>query len=245
MKNKIISMLLLSSVCLSAHATSTVVLPETTKSIKLSSENPNRIHCTDGNVNDMAFPDDYPLTARAKNQNLYISYKKLLQPDGEVETVSDSHTLHVVCDGQVYTMVVNPIKGQGRTIRLGDPTAKQLKNNAQIMREKSEDEIISDLIYAAYHNDLPPNYTVSPSNKKMSSVIAGITFDEVRKISLNGLGLSLKEYVVTGAPGSLVPHQMIIEQGKHFSKTLRGVSIKPERLPANGKARLFILETKI
>ena len=245
MKNKIISILLLSSACISAHAANNVVFPETTKTIKLSNENPNRIHCTDGNVNDMAFPDDYPLTARAKEQNLYISYKKLQQPDGEIENVTESHTLHIVCDGQVYTMVVNPIKGQGRTIRLGDPTASQLKQNAKIMREKSEDEIIADLIYAAYHNDLPPNYTVSPSKKRMSSIVAGLTFDEIRKVSLNGIGISLKEYVVTGEPGSLVPHQMIVEQGRYFSKTLRGVSIKPERLPENGKARLFILETKI
>lgn len=245
MKNKIVSIILLSSVCISAHATNNVVYPETTKTIKLSNENPNRIHCTEGNVNDMAFPEDYPLTARAKDQNLYISYQKLQQGDGSIEKLTESHTLHIVCDGQVYTMVVNPIKGQGRTIRLGDPTAKQLKNNAKIMREKSEDEIIADLIFAAYHNDLPPNYTVSQSKNRLSSVVAGLTFDEIRKISLNGIGISLKEYIVTGVPGSLVPHQLIIEQGRFFSETLRGVSIKPERLPENGKARLFILEAKL
>lgn len=245
MKNKLISIIGLSFFCISAHATNNVVFPESATSITLSSENPNRVHCVDGNVNDMAFPEEYPLAARAKEDNLYISYKKLQQPDGKIEYATKKHTLHVVCAGQVFTMLVTPIKGQGITVRLGDPTAKKLKSNAKIMREKSEDEIIADLVYAAYHNELPPNYSVSPSNKRMSSVIAGLTFDEIRRISLNGIGLSLKEYVVNGAPGSLVPHQMIIEQGKHFSKKLRGVSIKPERLPENGKARLFILETKI
>lgn len=245
MNSKLTLLSCLACACLSAHAADSVVHPETSTTIELSSQNPNRLHCTEGDINDMAFPEDYPLTARAKGGNLYLSYKKLQQPDGTIKTVSESHTLHVICNGSVYTMVVKPQEGQGMTIRLGDPVAKQLRANTRLMREKSEDEIIADLLVAAYHNELPPNYTVSPSNKSLSHVIAGLTFNEVRHISLNGIGLTLKEYVIVGAPGSIVPPNMIIAQGSHFSERLRGVSVKPERLREDGTSRLFVLESKL
>ncbi|HBU51487.1 MAG: hypothetical protein CL602_01600 [Alteromonas sp.] len=245
MKSKLPLLSLLACTCVSVHAADSVVHPETSTTISLSSQNPNRLNCTEGDINDMAFPEDYPLTARAKGGNLYLSYKKLQQPDGSIKTVTETHTLHVICDGAVYTMVVNPVEGQGKTVRLGDPVAQQLRANTRLLREKSEDEIIADLLVAAYHNELPPNYTVTPSNKSLPHVIAGLTFNEVRHVSLNGIGLTLKEYVIVGSPGSIVPPNMIIAQGSHFSERLRGVSVKPERLREDGTSRMFVLESKL
>ncbi|GHG07070.1 TraK domain-containing protein [Thalassotalea marina] len=245
MKSSYLNAILFLGVCFQASAQNSIVHPEVETNITLSSTNPNRFNCTDGIVNDMAFPDDFPISAKAKDGNLYVSYTKYQEANGDVKTVKKKHTLHVVCDSKVYTMIVHPIEGQGRTIRLGDPITSQLKKNSKLLREKSEDELIANLVLAAYHNDLPPNFTVSSSNKSMKNVIAGITFDEIRNISLNGVGLSLKEYIVTGEPGSLIPPKLIVEQGKYFSDRLRGVSIKPERLPENGKARLFVLENKL
>jgi conjugal transfer pilus assembly protein TraK len=244
MKNKIL-VLAMACVCISAHAADTYVYPDSSKAVMLSSENPNRINCADGDINDMVYPEDYPLAARAKADNLYASFKKLQQPDGSSKLVEKKFTLHVVCGGEVFTMEVTPVTGKGKLIRLGDPASQQLKANAKILREKSEDEIIADLLYASYHNNLPPNYTISSKTTVLPPIFAGLNIVQVRTVSLNGIGLVLKEYIVEGTPGSIIPPKMFIEAGANFSTKMRGVSVKPERLPENGKARLFILETKL
>lgn len=243
MKNK----LLLIALALGASSVSadTIVHPDKSTPVQLSAENPNRIICQGGDINDMAVPGDLPIDPKAKGSNVFLSYKKLQKPDASFELITKVHTLHVVCAGEVYTMEVTPVTGMGKQIRLGDPLADAMRANLKIARERSEDEIIATLIKAAYHNDLPPNYTVVRKSQIVDADLTGLTVQLVRTISLNGIGLALKEYKVTGAPGTLTPPRMFLKNGIKFSTRLRGVSVKPERLDEKGVTRLFILEDKV
>lgn len=221
-----------------------IAAPDSFTEIHLSNSNPNRFHCVNGNVNDVAYPADVPIDAKTKDKNLFISYKLLQGLSGETEYVSKRHDIHVVCGGEVFSFSVIPERiAQSKVVRMGDPNRKFLEENAKQLREMSEEELYASLVMTALKNDYKGNITATQQYKKIPQIIPNVTIEETRQLTMSGAGLRLREYTVTAEPGKVIQKEQLIDSS--LSSSMLAIAVHPAKTGSDGKTRLFVVEKKI
>lgn len=243
MKKMIITILAMLSTVTNANE-EYIAAPESFTEIHLSNSNPNRFHCVNGNVNDVAFPKDVPIDARTKDKNLFLSYKILQGLTGANEYITKQHDIHVVCAGEVYSFSIVPEKTtSGKIVRMGDPNRKFLEENARLLREMSEEELFTSLILTAINNDYKGNITATQQYRKLPPIIDQVTIEETRQLTMSGAGLRLKEYIVTAKPGTVVRKEDLLKG--ELSTAMLAIAIHPAKTGIDGKTRMFVVEKKI
>lgn len=221
-----------------------IATPDTTTGVQLSNTNPNRFHCVNGNVNDVVFPKDIPMEAVPKNSELFVSYKVLDDGMGMLSYVEKAHDLHVVCAGEVFTFSVTPVSdAPATTVRMGNPNKKIIDENAKLLQDKSVEELYSYLIINAFNNDYQGNITGSEVYIKYAPLVPGVTIELVRELVMAGAGLRLKEFVLTAEPGTNVQKEKFIVN--ELSPSMLAITTHPPVVGDDGKARLFIVESRL
>lgn len=221
------------------------ILPDTLTTVALNNQNPNHIVCVDGDVNDYYAPKHIPIEVTASGQNLFVAYLFQSQMAGLTESyefVSESHIMHITCNGLVYSLKINPVGSATEKIYLGDPNLASLKQNAELVRTKSAEDLIVELTLATINNDLPPQYSVTRLNEVMPPVFAGLKIVKRRKVALNGVGLVLVEYEIFSDSVAQLTKKAFIR--REFSNKMRSISLVPETVTPSQPARLFIVEDK-
>ncbi|MEY8201086.1 MAG: type-F conjugative transfer system secretin TraK [Colwellia sp.] len=217
------------------------ITPDTPTRVTFSNDNPNRLVCVSGLMNDIVSPSHIPKETKTIGKNAFYAYKMKPKSNGEIQYVDKSHDIYAVCDGQVYTLNVRQKNGRGRTIYLGDPSRKSIEENAKRLQEESIEDVMVSLFLDAYNNDLSTNYTVKKSSGNIK-ISDGVVAELNRTITLNGIGLRLKEYRVTSKSKINLYKSMFMK--KEISRSLRLVGIVPEKASPGNPARLFIVENK-
>ena len=217
--------------------------PDVFTRVTLSSSNPNRLVCVNGNVNDVTYPAQIPLDGMAKEGNFFVSYK--FKDTGErIEYVTKTHDIHVTCGGEIYSMTVQPTPGiRGEIVWLGDPNKASLEANAKMLREKSIEDLYVYLIMSAFHNNYAGNVSVSEAYDQFPTLVKGIGIELIREMILNGAGLRLKEFVLTGPPGANVQKERFLNN--QLSSSILALATYPPVIGKNGQSRLFIVEKKL
>lgn len=217
------------------------VSPGQRKFVELSNDNPNRFVCVNGNINEVLIPAHIPHDLQVMRDHAFVTYK-MKRKGSKIEHVTIPHDINIVCDGEVYTLDANPKKTNGGTaVKLGNPQIAELTANAKRLQELSIEDIMVEMFLDAYNENLPPNYSVQKETGSIQ-VNPNLTANIRRSVSLNGVGLRLKEYIVESDNKIILDKKMFL--AKDFSKKLRAVVVIPEVSTASKPARLFIIEDK-
>ena len=100
------------------------VLPERSTAVQLSNRDVNRVHCPLG-ITEVHWSKEKPVAIEQQSENVYVKF--LVRRVGMSETrTTDPVDIHVVCGGDVYTLIVHPRDLDAQTIRLGDSRRQDL-----------------------------------------------------------------------------------------------------------------------
>jgi hypothetical protein len=214
-------------------------------SIELSTDNINRIYCAEP-IKKISAPETMKLTVEYQDKNAFLKLDEKSKK-GVIYAITES--------GSVFTLQITPKAGLGaKTITLDLPN-KKARDNASVFANLDRETATVDLITCAFKDEIPESYTVSAVGKE-EKAIESLKIVQRRKVSIDGVSLELKEYVVGIAPFSglsdvrvdeatfLTPKLTRQPVGIALGKDLDGFVQGKVILKPSDYLRLFIVEMK-
>jgi len=222
-------------------ATELFVEPETSTPIKVSNRDVNRVHCA-GPIEDVIWSNEKPMSVSpAKNGNVFVKFLVRRQGDKEVATTTPAD-LHVVCNGQVYTMILYPKPSDSVTIHLGRGRADALRSVTDEWGALPLEERVKRITLAMFREETPSGFTRSPSRgtRRDVQLYQGMSVQGVYELRAPGLGLNATEYrVVVRQATTLDERDFLLPQ---FGNVV-GITLDPIVLAPNARAaRLIVVE---
>lgn len=217
----------------------TTVLPETPTPVVLSNTDVNRVVCANGTISDAFFSEEKGLTLMRKGSNAFIKFKIKVTGFDAMQHVNKQAEIYIVCNGAVYTLLAQPQKVPAMTIRLSDNTKQRMQSNIDLMNAMPFEEKIHYLTRAAYKDEIPESFSVTPVSKSLS-VFKEIDIDLIRQIRVDGVGFRLSEYALKAkSTVDLLETEFLRTE---FGTDIAAVTIDPLHLEPGQQARLFIVE---
>ena len=226
----------------------TIILPEITTKVILSSTDINRITCNDGPIKDVVYSKEKGLSVKINDNNAFIKFlvskqylagqNKLVYPDKPVE-------LYFICgsNADVYTVIGVPEKVPAQNIRLVSKK-KQIKKNLSLFEGIPFEKKVLMITKCAFQDDIPDSFTVKAVNNK-KDLFRDLNIFSKRTIVAEGEGIELQEYLISLKPGC--SKQKIILEEKNFLlpelvKNPIGITLEKTILSKGETGRLFIVE---
>lgn len=228
-----------------AHAEFTVK-PEKSTQVALSNLDVNRIVCESGNITDIFYSEEKGVVVQAKGSDAFVKLKmKRRASTGELIRPVMNVDLHVVCAGQVYTLIgaLKPIPTQ--TIRLV-AGKKNAKKNIKMLGAMPFEKRIGWIMRAAYRNEYPDSFVIK-MNREPYAELGNLFVDRVKVIRIEGLGLKLTEYEARSSADSNDHLRETDFLQPQFGKHIAAISIDSDKgqLSEGEKIRVFIIERVI
>ena len=96
------------------------ILPEKTTHITLSNQDVNRLVCTQGMISDVNYSAEKGMQVKIDGANAFVKFQWL--HNGQDKTyLTDPSELFLTCDGEVYSLVIEPKARRTRTVHSGQP----------------------------------------------------------------------------------------------------------------------------
>jgi len=225
-----------------------IIKPEVTTAVTLSSTDVNRIFCASGEINDVFYSQEKGLKIHSKGQNAWVKYL-IRMKDNRQQLITKPTEIHIVCNGEVYSIVAKPEPGDTRTIRLGAPRTDRIKANLSLMGGMDLEEQVLMLTQSAYKDDLPEGFSVTQSTRQISvaptqteleRLFKAIKIVERRIIRVEGIGMRLKEYTVDAEHTVDMLETDFLQPS--LGSEILGVTVHPLKLGPGEQARLFVVE---
>lgn len=168
-----------------------VVLPEVTTGIRLSSSDINRISCP-GDIREVLTSTEKGVTIKITGKDAFVKFK--VTKKGEKLSYASTPTeLYVVCGDKVFSMVAFPQRVPSQTIRLTSGQEKKIKENLSLYAGLPFEKKVLKAIKEVFTENIPDSYTISKQEKRF------YTFKEIlltlkRTVDIEGEGLRIKEY---------------------------------------------------
>jgi conjugal transfer pilus assembly protein TraK len=230
-------LLLLSS---AAFAEDAAVLPERTTAVVVSNRDVNRLWCQK-DVEDVVWSKEKPVTVKVTGGNVFVKF--MVAHQGESERYqSGALDLHVVCGGEVYTLILHPKDIDSATVRLGDLTRADLSTVAKDWGALALEEKVKKLTLIVYRHELPAGFTrklieTADPRYAVRAYKDLQIFGQVETLA-TGTGLLATEYSVLAAKAmSLSERDFLLKD----MGNIVGVTVDPLYVPAQGTARLIVV----
>lgn len=168
-----------------------VVLPEVTTGIRLSSSDINRISCP-GDIREVLTSTEKGVTIKITGKDAFVKFK--VAKKGEKLSYASTPTeLYVVCGDKVFSMVAFPQRVPSQTIRLTSGQEKKIKENLSLYAGLPFEKKVLKAIKEVFTENIPDSYIISKQEKRF------YTFKEIlltlkRTVDIEGEGLRIKEY---------------------------------------------------
>lgn len=219
------------------------VKPEKTTQVVLSNLDVNRVVCQDGKVSDVFYSEEKGITVTTTGSDAFVKMKmKRNLTTGQLIRPVMNVDLHIVCGGQVYSMIgaLKPIPSQ--TIRLTD-NMKGVRKNLKLLGAMPMEKRIRTILLSAYHNEYPESFSVKEINQPYANLGDNIV-DKVREIRIDGLGWQLTEYLLNVAKPVRVSERDFLRPA--FGKHIIAISIDTDQgeVPQGEAVRVFVLEER-
>ena len=225
------------------------VLPEKAFPIRLSNRDINRVVCP-GEIKDISYSQEKKVIVKVVDNNAYIKFQITKNPDfgyEEDEELIYSETateFYITCDGNVYTIIAEPVDISAQTVRLSGGRKKNIKKNLAMFKGMAFEHKAVELIQAAYTENIPESFSIEKINKQITMSDFNLTL--IRKVSIDGEGLMVKEFLVS-LKGREDEFERLDLEEKDFLKSNitrnpLAVSIYPLVIQSGQRARVFIVE---
>jgi len=220
----------------------TVVLPEATTSVRLSSSDMNRISCP-ADIREALTSTEKGLTIKITGKDAFVKFK--VTKKGDKFTYSTTPTeLYVVCGEETFSMVIFPQRIPSQTIRLTSGKDKKIKENLSLYAGLPFEKKALKAIKDVYTENIPDSYSVSKKEKQFLSY-KEIILTLKRTVDIEGEGLRIKEYEVS-LRGETTEFKL---NEKMFLKTELAenpvaVSLERHILRTGDTSRLYVVEQR-
>lgn len=218
-----------------------VVFPEVPTRIVLSNVDVNRLRCETGPVRDVIYSREKGVSVVLHGSDVFVKYQVAVnQATGDKQYVTVPTDLYVVCGDQaVYQMVAVPQRVPAQTVVLRS-RLQDIKKQISLFEGVPFEKGILNLIKWAYRDEIPDAFTVIRTNQPFAS-FEDVELVLVRVVEAEGLGLRLKEYIVTSKKPMRVTEKTFL---------LPAISRAPLALALTGHelgqkpVRLFVVERR-
>jgi len=169
----------------------TVVLPEATTTVRLSSSDMNRISCH-SDVREALTSSEKGLTIKITGKDAFVKFK--VTKKGDKFSYSTTPTeLYVVCGDETFSMIVFPQRIPSQTIRLSSGKDRKIKENISLYAGLPFEKKVLKAIRDVYTENIPDSYSVSRKEKRFNSY-REILLTLKRTVDIEGEGVRIKEY---------------------------------------------------
>lgn len=220
----------------------TVVLPESTTAVRLSSSDINRIACP-ADIREVLTSTEKGVTVKITGKDAFIKFK--VNKKGEKLSYAATPTeMYVVCGEKVFSMVIIPQRIPSQTIRLSSGQEKRIKDNVALYSGLPFEKKVLKAIRDVYTENIPDSYTVATGDRRISAY-RELHITLRRTVDIEGEGLRIKEY--EASPGKDAGQVMINE--RMFLKTDLtenpvAVSLERHVLRTGESSRVFVVEQR-
>lgn len=220
----------------------TVVLPEATTSVRLSSSDMNRISCP-ADIREALTSTEKGLTIKITGKDAFVKFKVTKKGDKFAYSTTPTE-LYVVCGDETFSMVIFPQRVPSQTIRLTSGKDRKIKENLSLYSGLPFEKKALKAIKDVYTENIPDSYSVSRREKHFFS-FREILLTLKRTVDIEGEGLRIKEYEAS-LRGENTEFKM---NEKMFLKTELAenpVAISLERhiLRTGDTSRVFVVEQR-
>jgi len=230
-------------ISLSAFGHTQTVKPDVVTPVEMSNRDINRVACIDGSINDAFFSQEKGIVVENNGANSFVKF--LIQDDGlSQEYVSARSEFYIVCAGEIYTLMVTPKNIPGQTIRLSTGPKNRIQDNQALLSPLPDEERAIFLTLAALEDDIPDSFTVTrnDSDEWMARKAPAKPNTQLalrRTIRVDGLGLSLQEYLVRSSTIATYTETDFLSTA--IGDSIFAVTIDPLHLEPGQIGRLFIV----
>ena len=218
--------------------------PERTVNVAASNRDVNRIHCPE-QVDDVFFSKEKPVDVQTVGDDVFVKMQTMRLGEREMAS-KEPIDLHVVCGGEVYTMILRPAAIDSVTLRLGDPAKDRAVQVAKEWGSLPIEDKVQRFTRMVYRDELPPTFHQAQMTGAASEVrqYKNLVVRGVRRITAPGLGLAAVEYEVTALNPVSLDERDFLNYG--LSKSIVGITVDPLTLAKPYQtARLILIERSV
>jgi TraK protein len=237
----IVLSLLLSSPAL---AQDSEVLPERTTTVMVSARDVNRVRCEQP-IEHVEYSKEKHGVVKAVGNDVFVKF--LVRREGTLESyTSMPFDLHVICGGEVYTLILRPRDQDSTTIRLGNASRKSLQSVAKDWGVLPLEEKVTKLTRAVYRNEVPSNFSrtiIDAADPRFNvRLFKDVEVIGKQEVNARGTGLRAVEY-------ALIAHKAVTFNERDFlvreMGDVVGVTIHPLTVEKEGIARLIVVQRSV
>ena len=229
-----------------AVAKAEIIPPEVVTTVAMSNRDVNRVVCTSGNINDVYYSQEKGVLVTNDGKNAYVKF--VIKNDGFKEShVSIRTELYIVCNGSVFTLMVEPKNIEAQTHRLSSGTENNMKSNISLLGPLAEEERALYLTMAVLKDDIPDSFTEKKepmySREWRFDVIDGAEVAKERTINVDGLGLFLTEYRIKARNELYLKESLFLQQ--FFGSNMFSITVDPLHIKPGQVARVLVVEKEV
>ncbi len=221
---------------------STVVLPEATTSIRLSSSDMNRISCP-SDIREALTSTEKGLTIKITGKDAFVKFK--VTKKGDKFSYSTTPTeLYVVCGDDTFSMIAFPQRIPSQTIRLTSGKERKIKDNLSLYAGLPFEKKVLKAIKDVFTENMPDSYSISRKEKRITS-FREILLTLKRTVDIEGEGLRIKEYEATlrGEAAEFKMNEKLFLRTELVENPV-AISLERHVLRSGDSSRVFIVEQR-
>lgn len=217
------------------------IYPEITTSVEVSSSDVNRFTCLNGSIKDVAHSEEKGILLKFTAKDAFVKFA-VKKVGTELNYATLPAEFFVICDDDVYNMVLIPKRIPAQVVKLGATMRDKIKKNLSIFAGQPFEKKVSNLVRMVYSDDLTDSFTIERFETDLP-LYRDVAMTHIRTITVEGEGLRAKEFTVelkkSGKP-------VMIDEKDFLRRDITdkpvAVSIDKLKLLPGQKARLIIVE---
>lgn len=191
-----------------------IVKPNKLAYLPISVKDVNYMVCKNGRITDRTFSEEKPLEFKrgSSGEDAYLKLRaKQEQATSELLYYTENIDLYVVCDGEVYSMMLTPTMNQPQKIILDGGQGKELKANIAAFGHMPREEMVVEMI-DTIHNErgqLPGTFHVKKAgySEKWRNITPNTQAKLLQTVKLEGSGMTVYAYQMYSKKGDSL-HEM-------------------------------------
>lgn len=219
-----------------------VILPEVTTRVRLSNTDVNRLVCPEG-IKDVVFSQEKGVKVRIADGSAFIKFQAIKKGEEMIYTEVPSE-FHVVCGGDIYSLIGMPQRVPAQTVRLSSGKKQKVQQNLALFTGMPLEKKVLTLVRQALTDQLPESYMVRTIGKQMD-LFPALWISLKREIVVEGEGLAVREYLVSLKDGK---EQARLSEREFLRSELTSrplaVAVEELLLRQGAQTRLFIVERR-
>lgn len=220
----------------------TVVLPEATTTIRLSSSDLNRISCP-VEIREALTSTEKGVTIKITGKDAFVKFKVTKKGD-KLSYASTPTELYVVCGEETFSMIAFPQRIPSQTIRLSSGRERKIKENLSLYAGLPFEKKLLRAIRDVYTENIPDSYSVVRKDKRFS-IFREIVLTLKRTVDIEGEGIRIKEYeaILRGESAEFrINEKMFLRT--ELAENPVAVSLERHILRQGDTSRVFVVEQR-